>query len=388
MDQRSVRVVVGQGDRTRGALRDVLEDDGFEVVGEATVGADLARVLREVQPDVVVLDDAIGVAAAQLAAELAPSAKLVVIWPAGVAPIAGATRVDPVEVPMALSATIGLVAGVELSGLGTIDRPDWIDKVRKDPATLREKLAAGATVPARPSVTELQRRGQRLHPSTGMGRRRLARSTGDPTGAVLPIAAATQPAASDPTDGSPDVDGAEATLNRRIGMIALGGAAVAGALMIALSFGGHRQPPVITAQLFLPPVTSSSAPSDPPPTPADAPSNPGKPTTSPPNRPTTTTGGTTPIVGTQPGPSAGPTGAGTSGGQSPGGTSTGSPSGGSGGTGGPSALLAGASATHNPHGGPPGLLRETGANTAGSTHAGGHTPHGAHPTHPVHPHKH
>ena len=34
MDQRSVRVVVGQGDRARESLRDVLTDDGFLVVGE------------------------------------------------------------------------------------------------------------------------------------------------------------------------------------------------------------------------------------------------------------------------------------------------------------------------------------------------------------------
>jgi hypothetical protein len=382
MDQRSVRVVVGQGDPAKAALRDVLEADGFEVVGEATVGADLARLLREVQPDVVVLDDAIGVAAAQLAAELAPRAKLVVIWPAGVAPIAGATRVDPGEVPMALAATIGLVAGVELSGLGTIDRPDWIEKVRKDPATLREKLAAGATVPARPSVTELQRRGQRLHPSTGMGRRRSARSTGDPAAVVLPIAAATQLTDGDPTD-SAGVDGSEATLNRRIGMIALGGAAVAGALMIALSFGVNRQPPVIAAEPFLPPLASStSSPADPPSTPVDGPSNPGDPTPTPTTGATTTTGGSTPTTfGTSPGPSGGPTGPATSAGST---TGTGGDRGGAG----PSVLLVGASATHNPHGGPPGLLRETGAAPAGTTHAGGHTPHGAHPTHPVHPHKH
>ncbi len=174
MDQRSVRVVVGQGDRARGSLRDVLTDDGFLVVGEAATVGDLARVLRDAQPDVIVLDDSIGVAAAQLAAELSPRAKLVVIWPAAVMPIAGAARVDPGEVGMALSATVGLVAG--LSGLGAIERPEWIDKVRKDPTALREKLASSGAAPVRPSVTELQRRGQRLHPSPGAGRRRSSRS--------------------------------------------------------------------------------------------------------------------------------------------------------------------------------------------------------------------
>ena len=148
MDQRSVRVVVGQGDRARGALRDVLTDDGFLVVGEAATVSELARVLRDAQPDVIVLDDSIGVAAAQLAAELSPRAKLVVIWPAAVMPIAGAARVDPGEVGMALSATVGLVAG--LSGLGSIERPEWIDKVRKDPAALREKLASERRRPRPP----------------------------------------------------------------------------------------------------------------------------------------------------------------------------------------------------------------------------------------------
>ena len=374
MDQRSVRVVVGQGDPARGALRNVLEDDGFEVVGEATVGADLAHILRAEQPDVVVLDDAIGVAAAQLVAELAPRAKLVVIWPAGVVPIGGATRVDPGEVAMALSATVGLVAGIELSGLGTIDRPDWIDKVRKDPATLREKLAMGATVPARPSVTELQRRGQRLHPSMGMGRRRRARPTPDAAPAaavVLPIAAATTvdptvaptPAAEDPT---------ETTLNRRIGMIALSGAAVAGALMIALSFGSHRQPPVLAAGPFLPPLAAPTF--DPPTTPVDG-SGPGAPTAPPTTGPTTTGGGATTTSGTQPGPAGGPSGPGSSGGgQTTGGTGAG-----------PLTASAGASAANNPHGGPPGLLRLLDATAIARAHAGGHTPHGAHPEHPSHP---
>ena len=131
-------------------------------------------VLLDAQPDVIVLDDSIGVAAAQLAAELSPRAKLVVIWPAAVMPIAGAARVDPGEVGMALSATVGLVAGI--SGLGSIERPEWIEKVRKDPAALRAKLASSGAAPVRPSVTELQRRGQRLHPSPGAGRRRSTRS--------------------------------------------------------------------------------------------------------------------------------------------------------------------------------------------------------------------
>jgi chemotaxis response regulator CheB len=224
MDQRSVRVVVGQGDRARGALSELLADDGFLVVGEAATISDLARVLRDAQPDVIVLDDSIGVAAAQLVTELSPRAKLVVIWPAAVMPIAGAARVDPGEVAMALSATVGLVAGIELSGLGSLERPDWIDKVRKDPSALREKLASSGAAPVRPSVTELQRRGQRLHPSPGAGCRRSTRSARAAAVAAgtLSIASTDATAGNGTAPAGRGVSETDALVSRRIGMIALG----------------------------------------------------------------------------------------------------------------------------------------------------------------------
>ncbi len=409
MDQRSVRVVVGQGDRARGALSDVLTDDGFLVVGEAATIGDLARVLRDAQPDVIVLDDSIGVAAAQLAAELSPEAKLVLIWPAAVMPIAGAARVDPGEVAMALSATVGLVAGI--SGLGSIERPEWIEKVRKDPAALRAKLASSGAAPVRPSVTELQRRGQRLHPSPGAGRRRSSRSARAAAVAAGALslarteAAAGEGAAAAAAGTASETD---ALVSRRIGMIALGGAAVAGALMIALSFGPNRSPAVITAVRFIPPLTAPTAgpPTTPDPTPGGDGQNP-QPTPPPPTDggtapPTTggstTGGGTTPISPpTAPPPAGGAGGPGGNGGT------------GGGGTGGSTtrnalAAVAGSSAGHNPHGGapglqdsgaaarnpqggPPGLTDGAGGHGPNGPHAGGHTPHGDHPAHPVHTHK-
>ena len=115
----------------------------------------------------------IGVDAVEVVTEIVPDARLVVIWPAAVMPIAGAVRVEPSEVATTLTATVALAAG--LSGLGATDRPEWIERVKKDPATLREMLAAGGSLPARPSVTELQRRGHRLHPSPAASTRRSVR---------------------------------------------------------------------------------------------------------------------------------------------------------------------------------------------------------------------
>ncbi|MEP6757798.1 MAG: hypothetical protein ABJB55_01230 [Actinomycetota bacterium] len=382
-------------------MRTVLESDGFDVIGEATATADLARLLLADQPDVVVLDDAIGVTAVQVVGELAPRAKLVVVWPAGVVPIGGAARVDPTEVLTALSATVGLAAGIELSALGAIERPDWIDKVRKDPTTLREMLAARGGVPTRPSVTELQRRGKRLHPSTGMGRRSTARSTGAARimpAAILPIAASEAAEATTPEQAGVEVtDGElEAARNRRIGMIALGGAAVAGALMIALSFGSHRSPTLIAAEPFLPPVAGAlfvpPVPGDTPAPANDGPSGPsgdGAP-------PTSTDGGGSGSTGTVTTSGSGTTsGTGTSPGQTApgsGGGSTGSGAGGTGGgigTPGPLATSPGNSAAHNPHGEPPGQARATDPSTAPHPAHGEHPRHPEHPTHPspVHTHK-
>jgi hypothetical protein len=408
MGQRNVRVVVGQGDPDRqGFLRTVLEDDGFDVVGEASAPSPLARLLTDERPDVVVLDDAIGVSAVELAAEIVPSAKIVVVWPAAVMPIAGAIRVEPSDVLQGLGATVAVAAGL---GLG-VERPEWIERVRKDPATLRELLAARGGVPTRPSVTELQRRGHRLHPSPGSPRR-SARSQGKPADTPaeqerravvtpLPLAAATAASAA----ATPGPEGA--TWNRRLGTIALGGAAVAGALMIALAFS-NRAPSITAAEPFIPPLVQPSASSPQPSTGGQQGGGNQQPNGGGGSDHNTGGGGNTGGTGGSTTTSTGSDVRGTLGGSR---TPTGGGNGGTGGTGGgsgggggttpegnpggprandhlpgthgngggnggsSSSQAPGKSGTHNPHGGPPGWNQRT-DHAGHPSNAGGSSAHG------------
>ena len=71
---RRVRIVVGEGRAAQqGLLRFVLEGEGFDVVGEAKGVADLSGEIEANQPDVVVLDDGIGVMAVSMVHEVAPA---------------------------------------------------------------------------------------------------------------------------------------------------------------------------------------------------------------------------------------------------------------------------------------------------------------------------
>ncbi|MEA2555100.1 MAG: hypothetical protein QOI60_431, partial [Actinomycetota bacterium] len=159
--------MIGEGPSIRnGFFRFVLEGEGFEVAAETTSVEDLSSAIAEHQPDVIVLDDMLGVAGLELAQQEAPRAKIVVVWPAAVQPVGADARVDPGSVLRELGTTVERVAGVGPGvGLaGTFVRPDWIGKVRKDPAMLREILATGKTS-SRPSITELQRANRESQPT-------------------------------------------------------------------------------------------------------------------------------------------------------------------------------------------------------------------------------
>lgn len=106
----SIRIIVGHGDPSSASpIRTSLERAGFAVAAEASSAAELTGLLQGDPPDVVILDDAIGVAAAQTTAELAPDARLVVIWPAAVLPTPGAIRVDAGAIDAELGPAIASV---------------------------------------------------------------------------------------------------------------------------------------------------------------------------------------------------------------------------------------------------------------------------------------
>jgi CheY-like chemotaxis protein len=255
---RRIRVVVGEG-RTaqRGLLRFVLEGEGFDVVGEAAGSADLSGVIEQQRPDVVVLDDGIGVMAVPMVHEVAPDTKIVLVWPAAVVPIGGDARVEPAKILKDLGPAVQHVAAAAVGLAQPLQQPEWIARVRKDPATLRAKLvgtaaAAAAAAAARPSVTRLQRGTRRLHPIP-----RRSKTTGqEPREEAIPVPLVVLPAGDGGAELEPvlDIGGAGAIgtgvsegpveerseWNRRLGMLALSGAAAVSALVLALALGGGR----------------------------------------------------------------------------------------------------------------------------------------------------
>jgi hypothetical protein len=238
------RIVVAEGVSSRkGFLRFVLEGEGYEVVGEAATPAELARSVGAHDPDVVVIDDGIGATSVGMVHELAPAAKVVLIWPSAVVPIGGDARVEPSNVLRELGLTVEALTGVacatSLAG-GMAGA--------RDAATLREVLARGEAAqlhrPSEPAAQE-EPAAEEADDLAGAGA----------AAAVVGIAAADGAGAAESAESARGaVAGAvagevaaagvagPAALNRRLGTIALSGAAAAGVLVLALTLGGSRVP--------------------------------------------------------------------------------------------------------------------------------------------------
>ncbi len=112
MAERRIRVMVGEGQTARkGLLRFVLENEGYDVVAEATSTLELAQRLAIHRPDVVVLDDGIDASAVGMMREVLPSAKVILVWPRGVTAVGSDARLEPSEVMTSLGSTVARVMG-------------------------------------------------------------------------------------------------------------------------------------------------------------------------------------------------------------------------------------------------------------------------------------
>jgi hypothetical protein len=143
MGEQRIRVIVGEGHASRkGLLRFVLENEGYEVVAEATSTLELAQRLVIHRPDVVVLDDGIDASAVGMMREVLPSAKVILVWPRGVAAMGVEARLEPSEVMTSLGSTVARVMG-----LGPVIAPPRPRAAQSDVIVVPEPEA-----PAEPEV--------------------------------------------------------------------------------------------------------------------------------------------------------------------------------------------------------------------------------------------
>jgi len=234
MSARRVRIVVGEGRSSRqGMLRFVLAGEGYDVVADASNPAELARVLAVHKPDVVVLDDGIGATTVTMVHDMLPSAKMILVWPEAVSPIAGASRVEPSQVLQDLGPTVERltgVAGVAVAGEG----PAAVDRAKGDPSSLRSMLRTAG-------VVDLVARSRASHPT---GEPAAASAAAEPIiddrepapVVILPVAASVD---ENGLVQVPDADGvpAEDDDDRRSGAAALA-AGTAAAVAASVATGG------------------------------------------------------------------------------------------------------------------------------------------------------
>jgi hypothetical protein len=163
-----IRVIVAEGPEgsaaPRGLLRAVLEREGVEIAGEVGSASELIQLAADEQPDAVVFASQAPQDDLERLRTVAPSSKVVFV--SSILMAAEAEMAEAVVERADVLASLGPVL-VHLCTPGRVnarramtegfDRPDWIDRVRKDPLTLREILSEhGGELDDRPSVTWLQ----------------------------------------------------------------------------------------------------------------------------------------------------------------------------------------------------------------------------------------
>jgi hypothetical protein len=173
-----IRVIVAEGQEGSaapgGLLRAVLEQEGVEVAGEVLTVSELIELAADEQPDAVVFATRAPQADLDRLRSVAPASKIVFVSPILIA--AEAELAEAVVERADVLASLGPVL-VHLCTPGrmnarralteSFDRPDWIDRVRKDPVTLREILSESPRDEGadRPSVTSLQGEARAADPA-------------------------------------------------------------------------------------------------------------------------------------------------------------------------------------------------------------------------------
>src|SRR4051812_25848805 len=163
-----IRVIVAEGPagstQPNGLLRTILEQEGVEVAGEVATPHELVQLAADEQPDAVVFADEVPQDELARIRRIAPNTKIVLVTPiltAAEAELASAV-VERTDVLRSLGPVLVLLctpgrASARRGTTESFDTPDWIDRVRKDPVTLREILGAGPHegVTERPSISSL-----------------------------------------------------------------------------------------------------------------------------------------------------------------------------------------------------------------------------------------
>ena len=199
---RRIRVIVAEGPdgsaAPTGLLRAVLEREGVEIAGEVATESELIQLAADEQPDAVVFASQAPQSERDRLRSVAPSAKVVFV--SSILTAAEAELAEAVVERSDVLASLGPVL-VHLCTPGRVnarramtesfDRPDWIDRVRKDPLTLREILSEhGGEVDDAPSVTSLQGEARAAEPDDDL----VVLPDLEAAGPVVePVAAATTP---------------------------------------------------------------------------------------------------------------------------------------------------------------------------------------------------